>query len=229
MDFSSPLNLLLLSTAFILGAYLMGSVSFAVLISRALGLGDPRDYGSGNPGATNVLRSGHKLAALLTLLCDALKGAVPVWLLQSMDATAQHECLQVWVACVGFAAFVGHLWPIFFKLCGGKGVATAAGVLLAFNPGLGLLAVATWLLVAMVSRYSSLAALTAALLVPFYQWLIWQHGQGSNMLCAIVGMSALLVWRHRSNIKKLLAGTESRLGRKQSTSAAVLAPHQAHK
>ncbi len=172
-------------------AYLLGSLSFAVLISRTMGLADPRSYGSGNPGATNVLRSGNKAAAALTLLFDALKGFVPVLLVRLYGA--RWGLGDEVAAFVGLAAFVGHLWPVFFRFQGGKGVATAAGVLLALNPLLGAATLATWLLVAVVFRYSSLASLAAAAAAPFYQALIWDVDPG---IVAIVGMSLRLVWRH---------------------------------
>ena len=196
-------------------AYLVGSLSFAVIVSRAMGLNDPRSYGSGNPGATNVLRSGNKAAAVLTLLLDALKGYVPVLLVMIFGpAWGMGEGTQ---AMVGLAAFVGHLWPVFFRFQGGKGVATAAGVLLALNPWLGLATIATWLIIAAFFRYSSLAALVSALFAPFYQMLFWEVGP---LVPAIIGMSLLLVWRHSANIGKLLAGTESKLGRKPAAPAA---------
>ena len=190
-------------------SYLVGSLSFAVIISRLMGLADPRSYGSGNPGATNVLRSGNKAAALLTLAFDALKGYVPV-----MVALLWQERLGLGpfaIALVGLAAFLGHLWPVFFRFQGGKGVATAAGVLLALNPVLGAATLASWLLIAVFFRYSSLASLVAAAFAPFFQLLIW--GVKPALLC-IVPMSLLLVWRHGPNIRKLLAGTESKIGQK---------------
>lgn len=190
-------------------SYLVGSLSFAVLVSRWMGLADPRSYGSGNPGATNVLRSGNKAAALLTLAFDALKGYGPV-----MAALLLQERLGLGpfaIALVGLAAFLGHLWPVFFRFQGGKGVATAAGVLLALNPVLGAATLASWLLIALFFRYSSLASLVAAAFAPFFHLLIW--GMKPAMLC-IVPMSLLLVWRHGANIRKLLAGTESRIGQK---------------
>jgi glycerol-3-phosphate acyltransferase PlsY len=190
-------------------SYLVGSLSFAVIISRLMGLADPRSYGSGNPGATNVLRSGNKAAALLTLAFDALKGYLPV-----MAALLWQERLGLGpfaIALVGLAAFLGHLWPVYFRFQGGKGVATAAGVLLALNPVLGAATLASWLLIAVFFRYSSLASLVAAAFAPFFQLLIW--GVKPAMLC-IVPMSLLLVWRHGPNIRKLLAGTESKIGHK---------------
>ncbi|MBV8122629.1 MAG: glycerol-3-phosphate 1-O-acyltransferase PlsY [Paucibacter sp.] len=198
-------------------AYLVGSLSFAVIVSRMMGLSDPRSYGSGNPGATNVLRSGNKKAAILTLLFDALKGYVPVLLV-----TLFGERLGLFegsTALVGLAAFLGHLWPVFFKFEGGKGVATAAGVLLALNPLLGAATLLTWLIVAYFTRYSSLAALVAAVFAPFYQMLIWDGGPVA--LCSGV-MGLLLIWRHSANIKKLLNGTEGRIG--QKTQAQTAAP-----
>ena len=157
-----------------LAAYLIGSLSFAVLVSRAMGLNDPRSYGSGNPGATNVLRSGNKTAAIATLLLDALKGYVPVLLVKEYGPA--HGLEEGTLALVALAAFLGHLWPVLFHFKGGKGVATAAGVLLALNPLLGLATLATWVIVAFFTRYSSLASIVAAVFAPFYQILIWEGG-----------------------------------------------------
>ena len=205
-----------------LAAYLIGSLSFAVIVSRVMGLSDPRSYGSGNPGATNVLRSGNKMAAILTLLFDALKGFVPVLLVDLYGAP--YGLRTGTIALVGLAAFLGHLWPVFFRFQGGKGVATAAGVLLAFNPWLGAATLATWLIVALFFRYSSLASLAAAVFAPFYQMLIWE---ADAYAAAIAAMSLLLIWRHEGNIKKLLAGTESKLGQKKSPpTASHAAPHK---
>ena len=201
-------------------AYLVGSLSFAVIVSRAFGLADPRSYGSKNPGATNVLRSGHRAAAILTLGLDALKGYLPVWI--ALWLSPRFGFGETTIAFVGLAAFLGHLWPVFFRFEGGKGVATAAGVLLAFNPWLGLATLATWVIIAAFFRYSSLASIVAAVFAPFYQLLIWEP---SPLALAIAVMSLLLVWRHAGNIRKLLAGTESRLGQK---SAAASHPHGAH-
>jgi glycerol-3-phosphate acyltransferase PlsY len=205
MDAAKPLFPLLA----VLAGYLIGSLSFAVIVSRLFGLADPRSYGSGNPGATNVLRSGNKAAAVFTLALDALKGYVPVfvalWWRQPLGLG------ETTVALVGLAAFLGHLWPVFFRFQGGKGVATAAGVLMALNPWLGVATLASWLIVAAFSRYSSLASIVAAAFAPFYQLLIWG---AEPALAAIVPMSLLLVWRHQANIRKLLAGTESRIGHK---------------
>jgi glycerol-3-phosphate acyltransferase PlsY len=193
-------------------AYLMGSVSFAVVVSRVMGLADPRSYGSNNPGATNVLRSGNKAAALLTLVLDGVKGWLPVYAVVHFGAA--YSLGQGSVAMVALAAFVGHVWPVFFRFQGGKGVATAAGVLFGINPFLGLATFATWLIVAFFSRYSSLAALASAVFAPAYYFLghrlVWYADD--FVLLATVVMSAILVWRHQSNIVKLMRGEESRIG-----------------
>ena len=203
----------------IFAAYLVGSLSFAVIVSRTMRLDDPRTYGSGNPGATNVLRSGNRTAAVLTLCLDALKGFVPVFLAAAFGGPLGFG--EGTVAAVGLAAFVGHLWPVFFGFRGGKGVATAAGVLLGLNPWLGLATLATWLIIAAFFRYSSLAALVSALFAPFYELLIW--GPGPAVLATGV-MALLLFWRHWGNIRKLLAGTESRLGAKKPAAVAAGRP-----
>lgn len=195
-------------------AYMIGSLSFAVIVSRLMGLSDPRSYGSGNPGATNVLRSGNKTAAILTLLFDALKGFVPTFLVAQWGHLLGFG--QGTVAMVGLAAFLGHLWPLFFQFKGGKGVATAAGVLLAFNPWLGAATLLTWLIVAFFFRYSSLAALVAAVFAPFYQLLIWES---SSISIAITVMSILLIYRHAPNIQKLMQGKESKIGGKKADPA----------
>ena len=200
----------------ILAGYLIGSLSFAVIVSRLMGLSDPRSYGSGNPGATNVLRSGNKAAAILTLVFDALKGYVPVLLVLLFGPDIGLG--EGTAALVGLAAFLGHLWPVFFGFKGGKGVATAAGVLLAVNPLLGAATLATWLIVAYFTRYSSLAALVASVFAPFYQMLIW--GMGPVVLTAGL-MGLLLIWRHEANIRKLLNGTESRIGQKAAGAKAA--------
>lgn len=192
-----------------LAAYLIGSLSFAVIVSRVMGLSDPRSYGSGNPGATNVLRSGNKTAAGLTLVFDALKGAVSVLLVKFYGE--RFGLGDGTVALVALAAFLGHLWPVFFKFVGGKGVATAAGAILALNWMLGLMMLAVWLAVAFITRYSSLAAIVAAIFAPIGQMMIWDAGPEAG---ALVLMSLLLVWRHQANIRKLMAGTESKLGQK---------------
>ena len=197
--------------AALLAAYLIGSLSFAVIVSRSLGLADPRSYGSKNPGATNVLRSGNRAAAVLTLALDALKGYVPVLLV--LVYGPRFGLTETVAAFAGLAAFLGHLWPVFFRFQGGKGVATAAGALLAINPWLGLATLLSWAIIAAFSRYASLASITAAAFAPFYQALIWGL---EPALLAIALMSLLLVWRHEGNIKKLLAGTESKFGQKPS-------------
>ena len=211
---SSTLTPALAPLLAMLAAYLVGSLSFAVIVSRLMGLSDPRTYGSGNPGATNVLRSGKRSAAILTLVLDALKGYVPVLLAVVYGPRLGLE--EGTVALVGLGAFLGHLWPLFFRFQGGKGVATAAGVLLAINPVLGAATLASWLLIAYFFRYSSLASIVAAVFAPFYQLLIWGAGP---LAFSIAVMSLLLVWRHSANISKLLAGTESRLGQKAAGAA----------
>jgi glycerol-3-phosphate acyltransferase PlsY len=195
-------------------AYLLGSLSFAVIVSRAMGLNDPRTYGSKNPGATNVLRSGSKAAAVVTLLFDALKGWLPVVLVRAFGAP--YGLGEGTVALVGLAAFLGHLWPVFFRFEGGKGVATALGVLLGVSGWLGLATLLTWILIAFFFRYSSLASLVAAVFAPLYYVLgggvAWVAEPSVGL--AITVMSAMLVWRHRENIRRLIKGTESRLGSK---------------
>ena len=194
---------------FVVCAYLLGSVSFAVLMSKVFGLADPRTYGSGNPGATNVLRSGKKAAAALTLLGDAAKGWVAVFL--AMHFVAQDT--QLVVALVALAVFMGHLFPVFLKFKGGKGVATALGVLRALNRWMGLGVLATWLFMAVVFRYSSLSALVGAVAAPIYALLLELPHE---WVFASSIMSLLLIWRHKSNIQNLLAGKESRIGSKKS-------------
>ena len=197
-----------------LAAYLIGSLSFAVIVSRFMGLNDPRSYGSKNPGATNVLRSGNKLAAVATLLLDAIKGWLPMALVQWQGAA--YGLGDGALAAVGLAAFLGHLFPVFFSFKGGKGVATAAGVLFGVHWLLGLACMGTWALVAYVSRYSSLSALSCALLAPLYYVLgdrgLWYVDR--SVLLMLVVMGALLIYRHKENISKLLQGKESKLGAK---------------
>ncbi|RZS57070.1 glycerol-3-phosphate 1-O-acyltransferase PlsY [Sphaerotilus mobilis] len=213
----------LLTLAVTVAAYLIGSLSFAVIVSRVMGLHDPRSYGSGNPGATNVLRSGNKKAAVLTLVFDLLKGLIPVVLVLQFG--------EPWnlrgntAALVGLAAFLGHLWPVFFRFQGGKGVATAAGVLLGLHAGLGLAVLAIWIAVAFATRYSSLAALIASIAAPIVHIVGWGP---SGATLAITLMSALLVWRHRANIGKLMAGTESKLGQKSSPAAPAATASHGH-
>ena len=207
-----------IAAAFV-AAYLIGSLSFAVIVSRAMGLDDPRSYGSGNPGATNVLRSGSKKAAVLTLLLDAVKGLIPVLLVRLFGERAGLG--EGSAMLVGLGAFLGHLWPVFFRFQGGKGVATAAGVLLGFEPLLGLGVLALWILVAKTTKYSSLAALIASGVAPLLHAIFWG---GSSATLAIFVMSLLLIWRHGSNIAKLINGTESRIGQKAQPAAAGAAP-----
>lgn len=186
--------------------YLIGSLPFAVIVSKLFGLADPRSFGSGNPGATNVLRSGNKAAAILTLLGDAAKGWLAMWLAAKVGADGTAYALT------GLAAFLGHLYPVFLKFKGGKGVATAIGVLIGLDGWLALAAALIWLATAIISRYSSLAAITAAAVAPTLA-LAW-HGPGA--IAFVVGlMCLLLIWRHRGNLGRLLAGTESRIGKKK--------------
>jgi glycerol-3-phosphate acyltransferase PlsY len=195
-------------TAFLcaLGGYLAGSIPFALLVSRALRLPDPRTYGSGNIGATNVLRSGSRLAALLTLAGDAAKGWVAVLVALALRLPAEM------VALVGFCAFLGHVFPVWLRFKGGKGVATAAGVLIAFDWRLGLAVLVAWLIVVVATRYSSLAAIVAAVFAPLAAWHILGAGP---MFAAVAAMAVVLVLRHRANIAKLLRGEESRVGEKK--------------
>ena len=203
------MNTVLMTVALALAAYLIGSISFAVVMSRAFGLADPRSYGSKNPGATNVLRSGNKAAAVLTLLGDGAKGWLAVWL---ADRYAQQlDVGDLAVALVALGVFLGHLWPVFFRFVGGKGVATALGVLIGVNPWLGLATLVTWLVIAFAFRYSSLAALVSALFAPLYYGLLFGVDE---KLMAVIVMSMLLAFRHSKNVSNLLAGKESRLGSK---------------
>ncbi|MCY1231410.1 putative glycerol-3-phosphate acyltransferase [compost metagenome] len=195
---------------FALTAYLIGSISFAVVVSKLMGLPDPHSYGSGNPGATNVLRSGNKKAAILTLIGDALKGWLAVWLAARFGPA--YGLNETGLAMVALAVFLGHLFPLYHRFAGGKGVATAAGILLAIDPILGLGTLATWLIIAFFFRYSSLAALVSAIFAPFFHVLM----NGVDVMTgAIFVISVLLIARHRQNIAKLLAGKESRIGDKK--------------
>jgi glycerol-3-phosphate acyltransferase PlsY len=192
-------------------AYLLGSISFAVLVSKVFRLADPRTYGSKNPGATNVLRSGNKLAAVLTLIGDCAKGWLAVWLALQLDE--QFALGEAGIALIALAVFLGHLWPVFLRFAGGKGVATALGVLLGLNPILGLATLVTWIVIAYAFRYSSLAALVSAVFAPFYYGLLF----GADIkLFAVLIMSGLLIYRHHKNIANLLSGKESRLGSKKT-------------
>ena len=210
------MNPVITTVAMTVAAYLLGSISFAVVMSKVYGIADPRTYGSKNPGATNVLRSGNKGAAIMTLLGDGAKGWLAVFLAQhyafdlGVDETA--------VALVAIAVFLGHLWPVFFRFIGGKGVATALGVLLGINPWLGLATLATWLIIAYAFRYSSLAALVAALFAPFYYGLLFGV---DAILLSVVVMSVLLAYRHSQNIANLLSGKESRIGAKKDAAKAA--------
>lgn len=197
---------------FILAAYLIGSLSFAVLVSRIYGLPDPRTYGSGNPGATNVLRTGRKQAAVLTLVGDAGKGAVAVLIAQAL--APRFDIGAATMASVALAAFAGHLWPVFFRFQGGKGVATAAGILFAVHPWLGGGTLATWFIIALIFRISSLAALVAAAFAPL--WYVWLFGIDA-MAGAVLLIALLLIWRHKTNIGRLLKGEEARFGRARSS------------
>ena len=209
------MNPTVLSVLAIVAAYLMGSLSFAVIVSKAFGVADPRTFGSGNPGATNVLRSGNKKAAAVTLLLDAFKGWLPVVLVKWFGP--QYGLGEGTLALVALAAFLGHLYPVFFGFKGGKGVATAAGVLLGISPWLGLLVLAVWIGTVLLSKYSSLGALLAALSAP----LIYILGDGTlwemhrPVLGAVGAMSLLLIWRHHENINRLIGGKESKIGSKK--------------
>lgn len=204
------MNPVITTVAMTVAAYLLGSISFAVVMSKVYGIADPRTYGSKNPGATNVLRSGNKGAAIMTLLGDGAKGWLAVFLADHF-ATALGVG-DTAVALVAIAVFLGHLWPVFFRFVGGKGVATALGVLLGINPWLGLATLATWLIIAYAFRYSSLAALVAALFAPFYYGLLFGV---DPILLAVIVMSVLLAYRHSQNIANLLSGKESKIGGKK--------------
>jgi glycerol-3-phosphate acyltransferase PlsY len=196
-------NLLLATCA----AYLIGSVSFALIVSRSMGLADPRTYGSGNPGATNVLRSGSKWAAALTLLGDGFKGWLAVWLATRYGP--QQGITDAGVALVAVAVVLGHLYPIFLRFRGGKGIATAAGVIIALNPWLALATAITWVIVAVFFRYASLASIAAAIFAPFYSAFGWGF---DARFVALVVIACFTLYRHRVNIRHLLAGTERRMG-----------------
>jgi len=192
-------------------AYLLGSIPFAVIVSRAFALPDPRSYGSGNPGATNVLRTGKKAAAALTLLGDALKGWLAVYLAQRL---AEPGTIDVAPAVAAVAATLGHMYPVFLRFRGGKGVATATGVLVALDPWLGAGAIATWIIIAFFFRYSSLAALVAAAFSPFFAFFLYGMGRFAwEGAIGVAVIAVLIVWRHQDNIRNLIAGTEGRIGR----------------
>ncbi len=193
----------------VVGAYLVGSLSAAILVCKLLGLPDPRTEGSKNPGATNVLRLGGKKAALLTLLGDMLKGLLPVAISVQFDAS------ELTIALTLLAAFLGHLYPLFFGFKGGKGVATALGGLIGLHWSIGLATIATWLAMAALFRYSSLSALTAILLAPLYVWLLYPIAASITLTSAMGLVTVMLYWRHRSNIRNLLAGEEDKIGAKK--------------
>ncbi|CAM2867782.1 glycerol-3-phosphate 1-O-acyltransferase PlsY [Janthinobacterium lividum] len=211
------MNPVITTVAMTVAAYLLGSISFAVVMSKVYGIADPRTYGSKNPGATNVLRSGNKGAAIMTLLGDGAKGWLAVFLADHF-ATALGVG-DTAVALVAIAVFLGHLWPVFFRFVGGKGVATALGVLLGINPWLGLATLATWLIIAYAFRYSSLAALVAALFAPFYYGLLFGV---DPILLSVIVMSVLLAYRHSQNIANLLSGKESKIGGKKDAAKATV-------
>jgi glycerol-3-phosphate acyltransferase PlsY len=196
----------MISVAFVVIAYMIGSISFAVVVSWCFGLPDPHSYGSGNPGATNVLRSGKKAAATLTLLGDATKGAVALWL--ALHYAPGFGLGDATLGAVALAAFLGHLYPVYFRFKGGKGVATAFGILLAMDWRLAATTLLVWVLIAIATRYSSLAALLAAVAASLAATHFLGWGALSWAVCA---MTVLLLWRHRANIQRLLAGTESRI------------------
>jgi glycerol-3-phosphate acyltransferase PlsY len=205
MDYSENA---LATLGMLVAAYFLGSVPFAVVFSRLFGLQDPRTYGSGNPGATNVLRSGNKAAAALTLLGDAAKGWLAVWL------GIHYGLSPVLVAAIAIAVFLGHLYPIFLKFKGGKGVATAFGIILAIEPILALSTMATWIIIAVFFKFSSLAALTSAVFAPFYYFLggmlVWRSYVSIGVALIVIGV--FLLYRHKANIQRLIAGTEPRIG-----------------
>ena len=201
--------------AAVLAAYLLGSLAFAVIVSKVMGLSDPRTFGSKNPGATNVLRSGNKAAAVVTLLLDALKGFVPVVLVKAYGP--RYGLGDGTVAMVGLAAFLGHLYPVFFRFQGGKGVATFIGVVFGIHWVLGIATGLTWIIIASFFRYSSLASLVAAMFAPVYYLLgnRFQWYAEKPVAFALFVMAGLLAWRHRENIRRLVEGKESRLGAKK--------------
>jgi glycerol-3-phosphate acyltransferase PlsY len=210
MDYSDNV---LTSLGMLVAAYILGSVPFAVVFSRLFGLQDPRTYGSGNPGATNVLRSGNKAAAALTLVGDAAKGWLAVWL------AIYFKTSPLLVAGVAIAVFLGHLYPIFLKFKGGKGVATAFGIMIAIEPILALATMATWIIMAVFFRFSSLAALTCAVFAPFYYFfggmLVWSSHLPIG--AALIVIALFLLYRHKANIQRLIAGTEPRIGNRKNS------------
>lgn len=213
----SVVTSLIIALGMLLASYLLGSVSFAVVVSRAMGLADPRSFGSKNPGATNVLRTGNKAAAALTLLGDAAKGWLAVF--AATYVADRYDLPTTLVALCALVVFLGHVYPVFLNFKGGKGVATALGVLLALNPWLALATVGTWLIIAYVTRYSSLAAILAAVFAPLYYLLggnvAWQLD--TSIALSIVAISVILVFRHRANISRLMMGKETRIGAKKNS------------
>ena len=201
--------------AFVVAAYLIGSLSFAVIVSRAFGLPDPHTYGSRNPGATNVLRTGKKLAALFTLIGDGGKGWLAVFL--ASRYAAEYGVDATGVAACAVAVLLGHIFPVFFRFRGGKGVSTAGGILLAVNPWLAVATIATWVVIALFFRYSSLASIVSALFAPLYYFFLFG---ARDVLPALIVMSSLLIWRHKANILRLVAGEERRIGEKRDSASA---------
>lgn len=200
------MNLDIATLSFLALGYALGSVPFAIIVSRAFGLADPRTVGSGNPGATNVLRSGNKQAAILTLLGDALKGLVAMLIAEKLGAD------MLGITLAGFGAFFGHVFSIFLKFKGGKGVATAAGVFFGFSWQLGLVVLAVWLATALISRYSSLGAIAASMAAPFAAWWLLPHPEQA---IAVTLIAVIVIRRHRENIQRLIAGTEGKMGKKK--------------
>jgi glycerol-3-phosphate acyltransferase PlsY len=200
---------------FTIAAYLIGSLSFAVIVSRAFGLPDPHSYGSGNPGATNVLRTGRKLAAALTLAGDTGKGVLAVLLARYF--AADYGVNATGLALVALAVFLGHVYPVYFGFNGGKGVATALGILCALDLKLGVATLATWLVIVLIFRMVSLASIVAAVFAPFYT--AWLFGTSSPLLPGVLAIAALLIYRHKENIQRLIAGRENRIGAKKPDSA----------
>ena len=206
------------AAVFILIAYLIGSLSFAVIVSRAFALPDPRSYGSGNPGATNVLRTGKKVAALLTLVGDGGKGWLAVFL--AARYAADFGVDGTWIPVCAVSVFLGHVFPVFLRFKGGKGVATAGGTLLAIDLWLGLAALTTWAAVALLLRYASLASIVTAVCAPIYAYFMSLPGyRPTALLPALMLVGALIVWRHKSNIRNLAAGRERRIGQREAPRA----------
>jgi glycerol-3-phosphate acyltransferase PlsY len=215
MSATGILAIQMVTMVFAVAAYLIGSLSFAVIVSRAFKLPDPHSYGSGNPGATNVLRTGKKLAAALTLVGDCGKGVAAVLLARYLAADFGVDTAGI--ALVALAVFLGHLYPLYFRFKGGKGVATALGILCAINLWLGLATLATWLVIVLIFRMVSLASIVAAVFAPFYT--VWLFGTASALVPGVLAIGALLIYRHKENIQRLLAGSENRIGVKKQSEA----------